>query len=112
MPHTKQTPRKWSGEIYRATIASIYQRSENVPLMLQNTIGRHRYRPGSVALRDVRRYQKPTMVIRRLPFQRLVNEIARRINHDIRFKYTAFSALQVSIAFHFEDLITKRVFLI
>jgi len=37
----------------------------------------HRYRPGSVALREIRRYQKSTeLLIRKLPFQRLVREIA------------------------------------
>ncbi|ODN01630.1 histone H3 [Orchesella cincta] len=38
----------------------------------------HRYRPGTVALREIRRYQKSTeLLLRKLPFQRLVREIAR-----------------------------------
>ena len=33
----------------------------------------HRYKPGTVALREIRRYQKSTeLLIRKLPFQRLV----------------------------------------
>ena len=37
----------------------------------------HRYRPGTVALREIRKYQKSTeLLIRKLPFQRLVKEIA------------------------------------
>ena len=33
----------------------------------------HRYRPGTVALREIRRYQKSTeLLIRKLPFQQLV----------------------------------------
>lgn len=37
----------------------------------------HRYRPGTVALREIRKYQKSTeLVIRKLPFQRLVKELA------------------------------------
>ena len=37
----------------------------------------HRYRPGTVALREIRRYQKSTeLLIRKLPFQRVVREIA------------------------------------
>ena len=37
-----------------------------------------RYRPGTVALREIRRYQKSTeLLIRKLPFQRLVREIAQ-----------------------------------
>ena len=36
-----------------------------------------RYRPGTVALREIRRYQKSSeLLIRRMPFQRLVREIA------------------------------------
>ena len=38
----------------------------------------HRFRPGTVALREIRRYQKSTeLLIRKLPFQRLVCEIAQ-----------------------------------
>ncbi len=38
----------------------------------------HRYRPGTVALREIRRYRKSTdLLIRKLPFQRLVREIAQ-----------------------------------
>ena len=37
----------------------------------------HRYRPGTVALREIRKYQKSTdLLLRKLPFQRLVREIA------------------------------------
>ena len=37
-----------------------------------------RYRPGTVALREIRRYQKSSeLLIRRMPFQRLVREIAQ-----------------------------------
>ena len=43
----------------------------------------HRYRPGTVALREIRRFQKSTeLLIRRLPFQRLVREIAQDIRGD------------------------------
>ena len=38
-----------------------------------------RYRPGTVALWEIRRYQKSTelLIIRKMPFQRLVREIAQ-----------------------------------
>ena len=37
----------------------------------------HRYRPGTVASKEIRRYQKSIdLLIRKLPFQRLVREIA------------------------------------
>ena len=48
---------------------------------------KHRYRPGTVALREIRRYQKSTdLLIRRLPFQRLVREIAQEYKSDLRFQ--------------------------
>src|SRR5262249_30145700 len=38
----------------------------------------HRYRPGTVALREIRRYQKSTfLLIPKLPFARLVREISQ-----------------------------------
>ena len=55
----------------------------------------HRYRPGTVALREIRRYQKSTeQLIRRLPFQRLVREIAQDFKTDLRFQFNALDALQ------------------
>lgn len=55
----------------------------------------HRYRPGTVALREIRKYQKSTdLLIRKLPFQRLIREIAMPIKPDVRFQSTALLALQ------------------
>ena len=55
----------------------------------------HRYRPGTVALRQIRRYQKSTeLLIRKLPFQRLVREIAQDFKTDVRFQSSALMALQ------------------
>ena len=55
----------------------------------------HRYRPGTVALREIRRYQKTAeLLIRKLPFQRLVKEIAQQFASDLRFQGTAVLALQ------------------
>ena len=55
----------------------------------------HRFRPGTVALREIRRYQKSTeLLLRKLPFQRLVREIAQEINEDLRFQSAAIAALQ------------------
>ena len=56
------------------------------------------YFPGTVALREIRRYQKSTeLLIRRLPFQRLVREIAQNFKTDVRFQCAAINALQVSL---------------
>ena len=63
---------------------------------------RYRYRPGTVALKQIRRYQKTTeLLIRKLPFQRLVREIAcdTDVIHSplcgkVRFQSAAIMALQ------------------
>ncbi|KXH35880.1 histone H3 [Colletotrichum simmondsii] len=55
-------------------------------------------RPGTVALREIRRYQKSTeLLIRKLPFQRLVREIAQDFKSDLRFQSSAIGALQESV---------------
>ena len=55
----------------------------------------HRYRPGTVALQEIRKYQKSTdLLIRKLPFQRLVREIAEKCKFDNRFQSTAILVLQ------------------
>jgi histone H3 len=58
----------------------------------------HRYRPGTVALREIRKYQKSTeLLIRKIPFQRLVREIAQDFKTDdghFRFQSHAILALQ------------------
>jgi histone H3 len=55
----------------------------------------HAHRPGTVALREIRRYQKSTdLLIRKLPFQRLVRELAMDFKNDLRFQSTGLLALQ------------------
>jgi len=55
----------------------------------------HRYRPGTVALREIRKYQKSTdLLIRKLPFQRIVKDIAHEMKNDVRFQSSALMALQ------------------
>ena len=54
-----------------------------------------RYRPGTVALREIKRYQKTTdMLIPRAPFQRLVKGITMDMDHSLRFQSQALQALQ------------------
>lgn len=54
-----------------------------------------RYRPGTAALREIRRFQRSTeLLIRKLPFQRLVREITGDFKRDLRFKGVALSAMQ------------------
>ena len=58
----------------------------------------HRYRPGTVALREIRWYQKSMeLLIRRLPFQRLVREIAQDYKSRLNFASGAILALQEAV---------------
>lgn len=55
----------------------------------------HRYRPGTVALKEIRKYQKSTeLLIDRLPFQRLVRDVTEGIKSGIKFQSQAIFALQ------------------
>ncbi|KAL9703262.1 hypothetical protein quinque_006780 [Culex quinquefasciatus] len=55
----------------------------------------HRFRPGTVALREIRRYQKSTdLLLRKAPFQRLVREVAQDFKTDLRFQSSSVMALQ------------------
>ena len=50
---------------------------------------------GTQALREIRRYQRTTdLLIRKMPFQRLVREVASDFKADLRFQSTAILALQ------------------
>ena len=53
------------------------------------------FRPGTVALQEIQRYQSSTqLLIRKLPFRRLVREIAQDFKTDLRFQEAALMALQ------------------
>ena len=96
MARTKQTSRKSTGgKCPRYQLETRHARNN------RNTIGGvkkpHRFRPGTVALRQIRKYQKSTdLLIRKIPFQRLVREIVQKMYKDqhYRFQSTALLALQ------------------
>ena len=99
MARTKQTARKSvGGKAPRKAIASNGTARKKAPAESSNAAAKktaHRYRPGTVALREIRRYQKSTeLLIRKLPFQRLVREIAQDFKTDLRFQASAVMALQ------------------
>ena len=94
MARTKQTARKSTGgKTPRKHVAAKAARKSAVS---SGGIKKpHRFRPGTVALREIRRYQKSTdLLLRKLPFQRLVREIAQDFKANLRFQSTAILALQ------------------
>lgn len=67
----------------------------------------HRFRPGTVALREIRKYQKSTeLLIRKLPFQRVVREVADSIKTGLRFQNSAIITLQEATEVYIVDLLT------
>ncbi len=96
MARTKTTARKTSAGIKKPR----KQYSKTAKKTVSKTGGikkPHRFKPGTVALREIKRYQKSTeLLIRKLPFQRLVKGIAHEIKAETRFQRSAVFALQES----------------
>ena len=94
MARTKQTARKSTGG--KAPRKQLATKAARKSAPASGGVKKpHRYRPGTVALREIRRYQKSTeLLIRKLPFQRLVREIAQDFKTDLRFQSSAVLALQ------------------
>ncbi|XP_065868892.1 histone H3.3-like [Euphorbia lathyris] len=87
MARTKQIARKCTG--------GKAPRKQLAAKVCDDSRDPHRYRPGTVALREIRKYQKSTdLLIRKMPFQRLVREIAQHYKNDLRFQSHAVLALQ------------------
>ena len=94
MARTKQTARKSTGgKAPRKQLATTASRKSATPLPGSRP---RRFRPGTIALREIRRYQKNTdLLIKKLPFQRLVREIAQDMGEGAkRWESSAIAALQ------------------
>ena len=94
MARTKQTARKSTGGKAPRKMLATKAARKSAPAA-GGVKKPHRYRPGTVALREIRRYQKSTdLLIRKLPFSRLIKEIAQDFKGDLRFQSTSLLALQ------------------
>ena len=106
MARTKQTARKVTGSKAPRKGMTVKSMKKSAPTsggikpasdtVLGKSIKKpHRFRPGTVALREIRKYQKSTeLLIRKMPFQRLVREIASDYKSDLRFQQSSILALQ------------------
>ncbi|XP_021743602.1 histone H3.3-like [Chenopodium quinoa] len=94
MARTKQTARKSTGG--KAPRKTLAQKAARKSVPRSGGVKRpHRFRPGTVALREIRKYQNSTeLLIRKLPFQRLVREIAQDFKVELRFQSHAVLAIQ------------------
>lgn len=96
MARTKQTARKSTGgKAPRKQLATKAARKSTVPAAGVSTKRPHRYRAGTVALKEIRKYQKSTeLLIRKQPFQRMVRALCQEKKPDIRLQGSALAALQ------------------
>ncbi len=95
MARTKQTARKSTGgKAPRKALAPKAARKA-APATAGGVKKPRRFRPGTVALREIRRYQKTSeLLILKQPFQRLVREVAQDFKADLRFNKFAIEAAQ------------------
>jgi len=96
MARTKSTARKSSTQGVKRPRKHVSSKTARKTAPVSGGVKKpHRYRPGTVALREIRKYQKTTeLLIRKLPFQRIVKDIAHESKNDIRFQSSALLALQ------------------
>lgn len=97
MARTKQTARKSTGgKAPRKSLAATAARRSGPAC--GGVKKPHRFRPGTVALREIRKYQKSTnLLIPKLPFQRLVREVVQDVQSagiQFRLQSHALQALQ------------------
>ena len=93
MARTKQTARKSTGG--KAPRKQLASKAARKSTKADGAKKSRRYRPGTVALREIRKYQKTTdLLIKKAPFQRLVREVSQDFKADLRFQSSAVMALQ------------------
>ena len=112
MARTKDSVRKSSAKVARAGISSKGNKSGSKKA--KKAAGSSsssgvkkpfKFRPGTVALREIKRYQKGTeLLLRKLPFQRLVREIAAGGKEGLRFQASAVLAMQEATEAHMVNL--------
>jgi histone H3/H4 len=113
MARTKESSRKSTGKVPRAGLVSKSTKSgsQKVSKAVESSSSSSgikkpfRFRPGTVALRDIKRYQKGTeLLLRKAPFQRLVREIAISGKDGLRFQASAILAMQEASEAHMVNL--------
>ncbi|XP_008568036.1 PREDICTED: histone H3.3C-like [Galeopterus variegatus] len=94
MTPTKQTARKLTGG--KAPRKQLATKATHKSAPSTGRVKKpHCYRPGTVALREIRCYQKSTeFLIHKHPFQHMVQEVSQDFKTDLHFQSAAIGALQ------------------
>ncbi len=108
MARTKQT----AGKSTWGAIPRFHLATKSARVAAQKAIAvrkPHRWRPGTVALREIQKFQKNThLLIRKAPFQRLVRKIALKFGKgDLQMQSTAVLALQEALEYFMADVFSN-----
>lgn len=97
-PAQKQTAKRKNKPTKKKTVENEQKEKNETVQTKPKKTKLPRYRPGTVALREIRRYQKSTeLLIPKLPMQRLIRSIASLIKPDgIKFQYAAIGAIHTA----------------
>ena len=93
----KKRARPGTGSLNYEPSKAVRAKAEAEGGVLPAELGKHkkkRFRPGRLALNEIRYFQRHTHLIRRLPFQRLVREVADSFKTELRWSSSALMALQ------------------
>jgi len=103
MARTKQTARRSTGgKVGKRALGNLSRRAANAAV---KPLPKRRYRPGTVALREIRKFQKTTeLLIPKLAFLRLVREVAQDYTNAPRFQASAVDALQEAAEVYLVEL--------
>jgi histone H3 len=108
MARVKQTAHKSTGGVppcfHLATKAARLARQKAIAVRKP-----HRWRPETVAAREIRKFQKITnLLIRKAPFQHLVREVALKFEKsDLQMQSTAVLALQEAAKYFMVDVFSN-----
>jgi len=94
MARTKETSRKSNGKAPHKQLGT-KPTNKTIGKSIPTHVKKPRYRPGTNALKEIRKYQQSTeLLMRKLPFQRIIKEIVKKLNDELRLQSTAILALQ------------------
>ena len=104
MARTKQTARKSTGG--KAPRKQLATKAARKSAPATGGVKKpHRYRPGTVALREIRRYQKTTeLLLRKKSFYQLCREMVQDFAVDMRYQSSSILAMQEATEAYFAGL--------
>jgi histone H3 len=99
MARTKQCARRSTGGRAPPRVMLAARAARKTAPMVGGIKRPHRFRPGTVALREIRKYQRSTMLLlRKAPFARLVREVTADTLERPSLRYQSFALMALQEA--------------